>query len=71
MATMEPKMFDRFRHYKGGEYTFIHKALHTETGETMIIYTDGNAVYARPSQMFFGMVDLDGVLFPRFRRINQ
>lgn len=70
-AVQEAKLFDRFLHYKGGKYTFIHEAVHTETGERLVIYTDGVAIFARPYDMFFGQVEVDGELVPRFRLISK
>ena len=28
----------RYRHYKGGEYTVLGIAQHSETGETLVVY---------------------------------
>lgn len=43
----------RVRHYKGGEYTILTLARHTETWEPLVIYRDDeNRIYARPASMF-------------------
>ncbi|MED1012145.1 DUF1653 domain-containing protein [Bacillus mycoides] len=42
------------KHYKGGVYTILGTARHTETREELIIYRDsGNRIHARPAAMFF------------------
>lgn len=42
------------RHYKGGVYTILATARHTETREELVIYRDSeNRIYARPAEMFF------------------
>lgn len=40
----------RWRHYKGGIYTIVGHATHTETGETLILYRaeDDDTTWARP-----------------------
>ena len=45
-----------YRHKKGGIYHILHEALHTETGEKLIIYQDlhnEKKIWARPKEMFF------------------
>lgn len=52
----------RVRHFKGKEYTFLCKAVHTETGEMLAIYRaeyDDFKIYARPYDMFSSEVDKD------------
>lgn len=61
----------KVQHYKGGIYTIITDARHTEEGYELVIYKDevGN-VWARPSAMFWGKVEVDGELKDRFSEIN-
>jgi hypothetical protein len=43
----------RWRHYKGGEYTVVNVAVHTETEEVMVVYQDATqATWARPLSMW-------------------
>lgn len=60
----------KVQHYKGGIYIVITDARHTEDGEELVIYKDevGN-VWARPSQMFWGKVEVNGELIDRFSEI--
>ena len=61
----------KVKHYKGGIYTIITDARHTEEGYELVIYKDevGN-VWARPTEMFWGKVEVNGQLVDRFSEIN-
>lgn len=58
-----------FRHFKGNRYKVLAIAKHSETTEPMVVYQalygDGD-VWVRPYEMFFGTVDRDGIVRPRF-----
>lgn len=59
-----------WKHYKGGMYQILHTATHTETGEDLVVYQslNGNQVWVRPADMFYGAVELEnGKKVPRFR----
>ena len=58
-----------WRHFKGGLYTVLTKAVHTETGEDLVVYSDGVKVWARPLAMFASNVEVGGKLVPRFERL--
>ncbi|MGG1363536.1 DUF1653 domain-containing protein [Bacillus velezensis] len=61
----------RFRHYKGGLYKVIGEVIHTETEEKLVTYEDQDGVlWARPKEMFFGKVVVDGKEIKRFTKIN-
>ncbi len=63
----------RFRHYKGGEYEYGGTATHSETGEELVVYRalhGDRALWARPKEMFYDMVTVDGIKKPRFTRID-
>jgi hypothetical protein len=59
----------RYRHYKGGEYEIIGVARHSESQEPLVIYKpvyNASGLWARPHDMFFEDVSVDGELRPRF-----
>ncbi|MCX2851453.1 MULTISPECIES: DUF1653 domain-containing protein [Bacillus] len=59
------------RHYKGGLYKVIEEAVHTETEENLVTYEDQDGVlWARPKEMFFGKVIIDGKEIKRFTKID-
>jgi len=62
----------KYQHYKGGIYTLIDPSvLHTETGEFLVVYQNSKgATFARPRDMFFDEVEVDGVMVPRFKEIK-
>ena len=64
----------RFRHYKGGEYEYLGTARHSETEEELVIYRpiyNDSGLWARPKEMFFGNVVVDGKSLPRFAEIKE
>lgn len=50
---------DIVEHFKGKLYKIVNFAIHTETGEPLVIYTlvNSDAVYARPFKMFASLTD--------------
>ncbi|MDB5871233.1 MAG: hypothetical protein JWQ07_675 [Ramlibacter sp.] len=59
----------RYRHYKGGEYEVVSVARHSETHEALVVYRplyNDSGWWVRPHAMFFGEVEIEGRLVPRF-----
>lgn len=72
-ADVEAKLY---RHYKGGLYRITGDAVHSETGEELVLYqaVDGGQTWARPTwarpaAMFFGAVEVDGQTVRRFEEV--
>ena len=62
----------KYQHYKGGTYTLLSTSVyHTETYERLAVYENSKGeVFARPYDMFFEDVEVDGVMVPRFSEIK-
>jgi len=63
----------RYRHYKGGEYTVIGVAQHSETGEALVVYRHEygeRGLWVRPLSMFQESVETPDGLVPRFALIE-
>jgi len=60
-----------YRHYKGGIYTVLGVAQHSETKEQLVMYQgEDKQFWVRPLQMFSEDVTVDGNQQPRFTLIN-
>lgn len=60
-----------YRHYKGNIYYVVGFAYHTETNETLVIYTDQKGhTWARPKSLFEGIVEVDGKKVARFTFVD-
>ena len=59
----------KYRHFKGNLYQVLGTAIHTETGEEMVVYKalyGEGKVYVRPAAMWEEHVARDGYSGPRF-----
>ena len=64
----------RYRHYKGGEYEVLGVARHSETLEALVLYRplyNDTGHWVRPYAMFFGEVEHEGRVQPRFALIED
>ena len=64
----------RYRHYKGGEYTVLGVARHSETAEQLVVYRPeygDSGLWVRPLAMFFEHVEVDGQWVPRFAKMKS
>ena len=61
-----------YKHFKGGLYRVHCVARHSETEEELVIYEmlKDNSWWARPIDMFNGVVDRDGTSRRRFIRVE-
>lgn len=65
---------DRYRHYKGNEYTVISTARYVETMEEQVVYRQEygkHGLGVRPKQMFSETVKVDGQGVPRFQSLGS
>jgi len=63
-----------YRHYKGNIYRFLYEAKHSETGEELVVYQAlyGNGgIWARPKELFYGCVEINGHKQLRFTEIPR
>ena len=63
----------RYRHYKGNEYELVGVVRHSETLEPLVLYRPlygEGALWVRPYAMFFENVSINGVVQPRFARVD-
>jgi len=61
----------QYRHYKGGLYELVCEATLEADLTPMIIYRahDGS-VWARPKSVFFELIEVEGLLVPRFAPVS-
>lgn len=64
-----------YRHYKQKYYKLHRIVKHSETLDDLVYYeclydNNGNQFWVRPSELFFGSVDMNGKSVPRFEKVE-
>jgi hypothetical protein len=68
-----------YRHYKGNRYEVIGTAIHSETGELVVVYKmlystekyPEGTLWIRPKDMFLEKVEVEGTFVPRFKFVGK
>ncbi|MFN8414706.1 MAG: DUF1653 domain-containing protein [Cytophagaceae bacterium] len=63
-----------YQHYKGNLYEVVGTVQHSETEELLVLYfpkSHSGTWWVRPFTMFFEEIELNGVMTPRFKKINN
>ena len=63
-----------YRHYKGNLYEVLGAVRHSEDLSSMTLYRalyGERGLWVRPAAMFAESVEVDGVLQPRFRKLED
>ena len=62
-----------YRHYKGTKVRVLDEAIHSETGEHLVVYIhlEDGIVWARPKHMFLENIILDGKEIERFTKVDS
>ena len=63
-----------YRHFKGNYYGVIGVAIHSETGEPMVMYRalyGDHELYTRPASMWVETIERDGYVGPRFVLMSE
>ena len=63
-----------WKHFKGNLYRVRYVALHSETGEEMVVYQalyGQRGMWVRPASMWLEHVERDGYSGPRFVRLGD
>ncbi len=69
---MDVKIHGIYKHFKGNYYIVEDIAIHSETGEKMVIYRAlyaDNKLYVRPYDLFVSKVD--SKKYPNVKQINR
>jgi hypothetical protein len=67
-------MAERYRHYRTrGVYEVVGEGLHTETEEALVVYRDveNGRIWCRPRAMFYGKVETESGMVPRFEKLED
>ena len=71
MQEIQPGLW---KHFKGNLYRVMYVALHSETGEEMVVYQalyGQRGMWVRPASMWLEHVERDGYSGPRFVRMGD
>ena len=71
MQEIQPGLW---KHFKGNLYRVMYVALHSETGEEMVVYQalyGQRGMWVRPASMWLAHVERDGYSGPRFVRLGD
>jgi len=61
----------QYRHYKGGLYELVCEATLESDLTPMIIYrAQDGSVWARPKSVFFELIEVEGLMVPRFAPVS-
>lgn len=61
----------QYRHYKGGLYELVCEATLEADLTPMIIYrAQDGSVWARPKSVFFELIEVEGLMVPRFAPVS-
>lgn len=70
----ELKVGGIYQHYKGNKYELIGLAKHSETLEELVVYKalyGQGDLWVRPRQMFSEDVNIDNIIIPRFKLLEE
>ena len=63
-----------WKHFKGNQYRVLGVALHSETGEELVVYQalyGQRGLWVRPAAMWLEQVEREGYSGPRFVRLGD
>lgn len=64
----------KYQHYKGNYYQVEGQAIHSETGELMVVYRPlygEQLLWVRPLEMFIEEIEVNGEKQPRFAFVEN
>lgn len=72
LQSLEVQAGERWRHFKGGQYTVVALAVQEADLEPVVVYRpEGSAVlFTRPYQDWIAAVEVAGQSVPRFERLS-
>ena len=78
MQTISPELGATYEHYSGKRYTIVAVANHSEDLQKYVVYQGqyddhefgAKPVWIRPLAMFMEMIEKNGKIIPRFKKIE-